>query len=67
MILLYIPYFIPPEADVRDLYPLIPAAGREEPAWKGMLMIWSSLSGPEYIILALPWINPRQKTKVYME
>ncbi|KKK37245.1 spore gernimation protein [Mesobacillus campisalis] len=65
MILLYIPYFVPPGADVLDLYPLIPA-GRDEHPWKGMLMIWSSLSGPEYIILALPWINPKQKALTYL-
>jgi hypothetical protein len=59
-ILLYIPYFLPPGAELHDLYPLIPTDWSHNP-WKSILMICSSLSGPEYLFLVLPWINTQQK------
>lgn len=65
MIFLYIPNFFPPIADIHDLYPLIPADLAHHP-WKGTLMVWSSLSGPEYLILLLPWINAKEKTLKYL-
>ncbi|CAK8584914.1 MULTISPECIES: GerAB/ArcD/ProY family transporter [Priestia] len=65
IILLYIPYFFPPEAEMHDLYPLIPTDWSHKP-WKGILMVWSSLSGPEYLILVLPWINSKQNMLRYL-
>ncbi|WP_043932439.1 GerAB/ArcD/ProY family transporter [Bacillus sp. EB01] len=65
IILLYIPYFFPPAAELHDLYPLIPTDWSHKP-WKGILMVWSSLSGPEYLILLLPWINSKQKMLRYL-
>ncbi|MFS0764460.1 GerAB/ArcD/ProY family transporter [Peribacillus sp. 1P06PB] len=65
IILLYIPYFFPPAAELHDLYPLIPTDWSHKP-WKGILMVWSSLSGPEYLILVLPWINSKQKMLRYL-
>ncbi len=65
IILLYIPYFFPPIAKMHDLYPMLPTDWSHKP-WKGLLMIWSSLSGPEYLILVLPWINSKQKMLRYL-
>lgn len=65
MIFLFIPFFFPPIASFYDLYPIIPA---EWPmgSWKGLLLILSSLSGPEYLICLAPWLRPQQKMLKYL-
>jgi len=35
-------------------------------SWKGLLLIWSSYSGPEYLICLIPWIKPQQKMSKYL-
>ncbi|MCK1995287.1 GerAB/ArcD/ProY family transporter [Peribacillus muralis] len=63
--LMYVPFTFPPYASIYDLFPLIP---KEIPhqTWKGLLIIWSSLSGPEYLICFLPWFKPQQKMFKYL-
>ena len=60
-----IPFFIPPIAALHDLYPLIPTNWTTD-SWKGLLLIWSSYSGPEYLICLIPWIKPQQKMRKYL-
>jgi hypothetical protein len=57
-------YYFPPHASIYDLYPLIPADWSMQ-SWKGLLFVWSSLSGPEYLICLVPWLNPQQKMLKY--
>jgi hypothetical protein len=65
MIVLFIPFFFPPIASVHDLYPIIPTEwGAGE--WKGILLIWASLSGPEYLVCVGAWFNPRDKLLKWM-
>lgn len=58
MILLFYTFFMPPIASLPDLYPLIPEDWSNI-SWKGLLLIWSSLSGPEYIVCIAHLLNPR--------
>jgi hypothetical protein len=60
MILLFISFFLPPIAAVSDLYPLIPTDWSAA-SWKGLLLLLSSFSGPEYLIFLTPWIKSRKK------
>ncbi|KPV38988.1 GerAB/ArcD/ProY family transporter [Alicyclobacillus ferrooxydans] len=55
----YIPFFFPPVASLHDLYPLIPPAWTKQ-SWEALLFIWSSFSGPEYLICLLPWLEQTQ-------
>ncbi|CAG7651058.1 GerAB/ArcD/ProY family transporter [Paenibacillus allorhizosphaerae] len=60
LILLYIPFFFPPIALIHDLYPIIPTEwGTEQ--WQGILLIWASLSGPEYLVCFGAWFSHRDK------
>ncbi len=59
-IVLYVPYFLPPIAQIHHLYPLVPGEISIH-SWYGFLMIWSALSGPEYLICLGPWIGPKEK------
>lgn len=65
IILVYFPFFFPPIASLYDLYPLIPVDWSMH-SWKGLLFIWSSLSGPEYLICLVPWLNSKQKMLKYL-
>ncbi|EIJ81372.1 hypothetical protein PB1_00465 [Bacillus methanolicus PB1] len=64
-IFLYIPFFFPPNASLYDLYPLIPAEWPMD-SWKGLLLLLSSLSGPEYLICVAPWLRPQPKVLKYL-
>lgn len=64
MVIVFVPFYFSPTASLTDLYPLIPASGSAF-TWKSLLFILSALSGPEYLILITPWLNPRQKTLKY--
>ncbi|MGG2197476.1 MULTISPECIES: GerAB/ArcD/ProY family transporter [Paenibacillus] len=64
MVIVFVPFYFSPTASLTDLYPLIPASGSAF-TWKSLLFILSALSGPEYLILLTPWLNPRQKTLKY--
>jgi hypothetical protein len=65
LLIVYIPFFFPPIASLHDLYPLIPTDWSTQ-SWKGLLFIWSSLSGPEYLICLAPWLKPKQKMLKYL-
>ncbi|RFU66518.1 GerAB/ArcD/ProY family transporter [Bacillus sp. V59.32b] len=60
IIICYIPFYFPPHASLHHLYPIIPTSGSMI-SWKGLLMVWSSLAGPEYLIGLLPWLGQKQK------
>ncbi|WHY71834.1 GerAB/ArcD/ProY family transporter [Fictibacillus enclensis] len=60
VILVYIPYFLPPIAETHHLYPLVPGEVSLH-SWYGLLMVWSALSGPEYLVCLGPWIGPKEK------
>ncbi|WP_142247993.1 GerAB/ArcD/ProY family transporter [Alkalihalobacterium alkalinitrilicum] len=59
---LFVPFLFPPIAALHDLYPLIPVEWSRD-SWKGLLLIWSALSGPEYLILLATWLKPNNKMK----
>jgi hypothetical protein len=63
--LMFIPFFIPPFASLHDLYPLVPTEWSNH-QWKGLLIVWSSLSGPEFLICLLPWLKPGKTTLKYL-
>jgi hypothetical protein len=65
IIIVYIPFFLPPIASIHDLYPLIPTDWSSQ-NWRGLLFIWSSLSGSEYLICLVPWLKPKQQLTKYL-
>ncbi|MGF9712342.1 GerAB/ArcD/ProY family transporter [Paenibacillus naphthalenovorans] len=65
IILFFVPFFIPPVASLYDLYPLIPTNWSMD-SWKGLLFIWSALSGPEYLVCLLPWLDKGPKLFRYV-
>jgi hypothetical protein len=65
IILLFLPLFFPPEASLYDLYPLVPTDWSIGP-WKSWLALWSSFSGPEYLICLTTWLSPQQKIRKYL-
>lgn len=65
ILIVYIPFFLPPIASMHDLYPLIPIDWSIH-SWKGLLFVWSSLSGSEYLICLVPWFKPKQQMMKYL-
>ena len=65
MIVLYYSFFTYPIASLSDLYPLIPENSSDF-FWKGILLIWSSLSGPEFLIFLAPWLGKDEKIPKYL-
>jgi hypothetical protein len=65
MLLLLLNFLFQPFATIHDLFPLIPYEWTMK-SWKGVLFIWSALSGPEYLVLLSPWFNTREKILKYM-
>lgn len=65
MFLLLLNFPFQPFASIHDLFPLIPYEWTMK-SWKGVLFIWSALSGPEYLVLLAPWFNTREKILKYM-
>ncbi|WP_404407839.1 GerAB/ArcD/ProY family transporter [Jeotgalibacillus malaysiensis] len=65
MILLLFNFLFQPVNTIHDLFPLIPYEWTME-SWKGVLFIFSALSGPEYLVLLAPWFNTRKKILKYM-
>ncbi|MFB8374585.1 GerAB/ArcD/ProY family transporter [Paenibacillus taichungensis] len=61
LILCYLPFYFPPVADYKQLYPLIPISPPLD-SWKGIVICWSALSGPEYLIFLVPWLKPDRNT-----
>ncbi|NHM33253.1 GerAB/ArcD/ProY family transporter [Neobacillus terrae] len=65
VILCFIPFFFPPFASLSDLYPLIPTSWSMN-SWKSLLFLWSSFSGPEYLICISPWFKRGQTIFKYL-
>ncbi|MDR7319543.1 GerAB/ArcD/ProY family transporter [Brevibacillus nitrificans] len=65
VIFLFFPFFLPPIAKLHHIYPLIPAEVSMH-SWKALLFVWSSLSGPEYLICLAPWLSRQQKMLKYL-
>ncbi|MFC4808641.1 GerAB/ArcD/ProY family transporter [Paenibacillus sp. GCM10023250] len=59
------PFYLVQSSSIHDLYPLIPV-GPERFAWKSVLLVFSSLSGPEYLIAISYWLNPQRKMLNYL-
>ncbi|MBW7455135.1 spore germination protein [Paenibacillus sepulcri] len=60
LIIVYIPFLLPPVAHLYDIYPLFPVDGIDSP-WKSLLFIWSAFSGPEYLVCLSPWLKPQSR------
>lgn len=65
IIILFYPFFFPPLASLHDLVPLIPVDWSMH-SWQALLLVWSSLSGPEYLICLAPWLNSKQRMLKYL-
>lgn len=65
IVVAFVPFYFSTTASLSDLYPLIPTSWPMH-NWKSLLFILSALSGPEYLILLTPWLNPQQKTLKYL-
>lgn len=65
MLILFSPFFFPPIAALHDLYPIIPPKWTSIP-WKGLLLVWVSMSGPEFLVFLAPWINTKQGMLKYL-
>ncbi|PPA69172.1 GerAB/ArcD/ProY family transporter [Jeotgalibacillus proteolyticus] len=65
MVLLLVNFLFQPSNTIHDLFPLVPFDWTIE-SWKGVLFIFSALSGPEYLVLLAPWFNTRKKILKYM-
>lgn len=65
IVLVTIPCFYAPIASIHDLYPLIPTDWSKV-SWKGLLLVYTSLSGPEYLLCIAPWISKQKKTMKYL-
>lgn len=65
ILFLYIPFFWVQSNSIHDLYPLIPI-GPEPFAWKSLLLVFSSFSGPEFLIAISYWLNPQRKMLKYL-
>ncbi|KRF01676.1 hypothetical protein ASG89_25260 [Paenibacillus sp. Soil766] len=65
ILFMYIPFFWVQSNSIHELYPLIPT-GPEPFTWKSLLLVFSSLSGPEYLIAISIWLNPQRKMLKYL-
>ncbi|KUP04748.1 spore gernimation protein [Bacillus coahuilensis p1.1.43] len=64
IIFIFVPFLYAPMSSIHDLYPLIPTDSSMF-SWKGVLLIWSSLSGPEYLIFLKPWLKHDNRQFMY--
>ncbi|WP_249923527.1 GerAB/ArcD/ProY family transporter [Paenibacillus odorifer] len=62
---MFIPFFFQPDANYRDLYPLIPTEWSGQ-SWQGLLFIWSAFSGPVYLVFMVPWLSSNKKISKYL-
>ncbi|MBP1155647.1 MULTISPECIES: GerAB/ArcD/ProY family transporter [unclassified Paenibacillus] len=65
MLLLFIPFYIPPIASLQDLLPIIPTEWPKD-LWNKLVFLWSCYSGPELLVFMLPWLSPEQKILKYL-
>ncbi len=65
IIIMFIPFFFPPIANYRDLFPLIPTEWSGH-SWQGLLFIWSAFSGPVYLAFMVPWLSSNTKITKYL-
>lgn len=65
ILIVFIPFFFPPIANYRDLYPLIPTEWSGQ-SWRGLLFIWSAYSGSVYLAFMVPWLSSNKKITKYL-
>lgn len=65
MIVLFFPFILPPLATYSNLLPLVPTEWSLQ-SWKGLLIVWAALSGPEYLICLAPWFNSNHNLIKYL-
>jgi hypothetical protein len=65
MFLFFAIFYFPPIAQLSDLYPIIPMEWNGD-SWKGFFLIWSSFSGPEFLVFLGPWFKTNDKTFRYL-
>jgi len=65
MFLFFAFFFLSPIAQLSDLYPIIPLEWNRE-SWKGIFLILSSFSGPEFLVFLGPWFKTNNKTFRYL-
>lgn len=65
MFLFFVFFFFPPIAHLSDLYPIIPMELTRD-SWKGILLILSSFSGPEFLVFLGPWFKANNRTFRYL-
>ncbi|PID14143.1 spore gernimation protein [Sporosarcina sp. P34] len=65
MFLFFAFFFFPPIAQLSDLYPIIPME-LSVISWKGIFLILSSFSGPEFLVFLGPWFKTNNKTFRYL-
>lgn len=65
MFLFFAFFFFSPIAQLSDLYPIIPMEWNRE-SWKGIFLILSSFSGPEFLVFLGPWFKTNNKTFRYL-
>ncbi|QKS70282.1 GerAB/ArcD/ProY family transporter [Paenalkalicoccus suaedae] len=65
IIILFVFFFLPPIAQLSDLYPLIPLEWKSD-SWKAVFLIMSSYSGPELLLFLGPWLKADNKTFRYL-
>jgi hypothetical protein len=61
ILVLFLPIFFSPSSSLHDLYPLIPNDWTMH-SWKSLLFMFSAFSGPEYLIVLVPWLHPHKQT-----
>lgn len=65
MFLFFVFFFFPPIAQLSDLYPIIPLELSRD-SWKGIFLILSSFSGPEFLVFLGLWFKTNNKTFRYL-
>jgi hypothetical protein len=65
MFLFFAFFFLSPIAQLSDLYPIIPMEWNRD-SWKGIFLILSSFSGPEFLVFLGPWFKTNNKTFRYL-
>lgn len=60
---MFIPFFFQPDANYRDLYPLIPTEWSGQ-SWQSLLFIWSAFSSPVYLVFMVPWLSSKKNIEI---
>nr|WP_273387008.1 GerAB/ArcD/ProY family transporter [Cohnella zeiphila] len=65
ILILFLYFWFAGHGSIRDLYPILPPSWSAGD-WNSLLLLFSSLSGPEYLVCLAPWLNPRRHPLKYM-